>query len=193
MANNKVHYGICNVYYAKLTETLSTTNGQYSESYATPKALIGARSISLSPTQENVNFAADNNANYFTQNIFSGYEGTLVLATLNDDFRKDIYGERTDTNTLVGESISDKPARFALIFQFEGDDKATRHVLYRCSAGKYEIASTTKDQTIEPGEISIPITVGSRLSDGLVKWKCEADKTTQYNGWNSSVYVPTFS
>lgn len=189
---NKIHYGITNVYYAVVTELLGT-NGQYSESYATPKRLLGARSISLSPTQENVNFAADNDANYFSQNIFSGYEGNLVLATLEDDFRKDVYGERTDTNSLVGESINDQPKKFALIFQFEGDDKATRHVLYRCSAGKYEISSTTKDTTISPEEISIPITVGSRLSDGLVKWKVTAASTTQYNAWNNSVYVPTFS
>ncbi len=189
---NKVHYGITNVYYAVLTETLGT-NGQYTETYATPKRLIGARSISLSPTQENVNFAADNDANYFTQNIFSGYEGNLVLATLDDDFRKDVYGEKADTNQLVGENINDTPKKFALIFQFEGDENATRHVLYRCSAGKHEIASTTKDTTISPNEISVPITVGSRLSDGLVKWKCTADKTTQYNAWNTAVYVPTFS
>lgn len=188
----KIHYGICNVYYSVLTETLGT-NGQYTESYGTPKQLIGARSISLSPTQENVNFAADNNANYYTQNIFSGYEGTLVLATLDDNFRKDIYGEKTDTNNLVGESIYDTPKKFALLFQFETDDKAVRHIMYRCSAGKYEIASSTKDQTIEPGEISIPITSGGRLSDGLVKWKCDGSATTQYNSWYSSVYVPTFS
>ena len=188
----KIHYGICNVYYSVLTETLGT-NGQYTESYGSPKQLIGARSISLSPTQENVNFAADNNANYYTQNIFSGYEGTLVLATLDDNFRKDIYGEKTDTNNLVGESIYDTPKKFALLFQFETDDKAVRHIMCRCSAGKYEIASSTKDQTIEPGEISIPITSGGRLSDGLVKWKCDGSATTQYNSWYSSVYVPTFS
>lgn len=189
---NKIHYGITNVYYAVLTETLGT-NGQYTETYATPVRLIGARSISLSPQQETVNFAADNDPNYYADNIATGYEGNLVLATLGDDFRKAIYGERTDTNQLVGESLGDKPKKFALLFQFEGDENATRHVLYRCTAGKHEIASETKDTTVSPGEISIPITAGGRLSDGLVKWKCPADKTTQYNNWNTAVYVPTFS
>ena len=189
---NKIHYGITNVYYSVLTETLGT-NGQYTETYAAPVRLIGARSISLSPQQETVNFPADNDANYYTDNIMTGYEGNLVLATLSDDFRKDVYGERADTNQLVGESLSDKPKKFALLFQFEGDENATRHVLYRCTAGKYEISSETKDTTVSPGEISIPITAGGRLSDGLVKWKCGADKTTQYNAWNSSVYGPTFS
>ena len=189
---NKIHYGITNVYYAVVTETLGT-NGQYTETYATPKRLIGARSISLSPSQETVNFAADNDANYYTDSIFSGYEGNLVLATLSDEFRTEVYGEQTDTNELVGESIYDKPKKFALIFQFEGDENATRHVLYRCTAGKYEISSETKDTTVSPGEISIPVTVGGRLSDGLVKWKCGADKATQYNAWNTAVYVPTIS
>lgn len=190
---NRVNYGITNVYYSVLTETLGE-GGQYTETYATPKRLIGARSISLPAKDEAVNFPADNDANYFNQHIFSGYDGTLTLATLDNDFRKDIYGEQEDTNGLIGESIYDEPKKFALLFQFEGDAHATRHVLYRCSAGKHELASNTKDTTIEPNELAIPITAGGRLSDGLVKWKCPNDAThqAQYDAWNTSVYIPTF-
>ena len=189
---NKIHYGITNVFYRVCTETLGT-NGQYTETYATPVRLLGARSISMPAQNENVNFPADNDPNYWRQNVFSGYEGTLTLATLEDDFRKAVLGEKQDTNSLVGESLNDKPVPFALIFQFEGDDKATRHVLYRCIAGKPDIDSETRDTTITPNEISIPITAGGRLSDGLVKWKALATATTAYNGWNNAVYVPTFS
>lgn len=186
---NKINYGITNVYYSVVTETL--TNGVYTETYGTPKRLIGARAISLSAQNDKVQFPADNNADYFTQQIFSGYDGTLTMAILDDDFRKDVYGEQEDSNNLVGESINDQPKAFALLFQFEGDANAVRHVLYRCTAGKADIASTTKGTTIEPNEIAIPVTAGGRLSDGLVKWKCGADTATQYNAWFTSVYVPT--
>lgn len=188
MANNKIHYGITNVYYSVLTETLGT-NGQYTETYANPKRLIGARAISLSAQNENVQFSADNNPNYFAQQVFSGYDGTLTMATLSDDFRTDVFGETADTNELLTESINDTPKPFALLFQFEGDENAVRHVLYRCTAGKPEIASTTKGTTIEPNEIAIPVTAGGRLSDGKVKCDCAEDKTTQYNAWFTSVYV----
>lgn len=186
---NKIFYGITNVYYAVVTETLGT-NGQYTETYRTPVRLIGARAISLPAQNENVNFPADNNAGYWRQSINNGYEGTLTLATLDDTFRAAVLGENKNStdNTLI-ENVNDTPVPFALIFQFEGDDKATRHVLYRCIAGKPEIASQTRDTTISPGEIAIPITAGGRLSDGKLKAKAE-EGTSKYTNWNSAVYVP---
>jgi len=186
----KIFYGITNVYYAVVTETMGT-GGEYTETYATPKRLIGARSISLTAQTENVNFPADNNPDYWRNSLNNGYEGTLTLATLSDDFRKDVYGEQTDTNGLIGESLTDQPKPFALLFQFEDDEAATRHVMYRCVAGRHDISSETRDTTIAPGEIAIPITAGGRLSDHKVKWSCPASQTTQYEAWNTAVYVPT--
>lgn len=186
----KIFYGITNVYYAVVTETMGS-NGQYSETYRTPKRLIGARAIALTAQSENVNFPADNNPEYWRTTINSGYEGTLTLATLSDDFRKDVYGEQEDTNGLVGETLADKPKPFALMYQFEDDEAATRHILYRCVAGHHDINSQTRDTTISPGELAIPITAGGRLSDQKVKWSCPASKTAQYNAWNTAVYVPT--
>lgn len=184
----KIFYGLTNVYYAVVTETL--TDGEYTETYSQPKRLIGARSISMSAQTEDINFAADNNPDYWKTSINNGYEGTLTLATLDDDFRKDVYGEEADKNGLIGESIYDQPKPFALLFQFENDDSATRHVFYRCIAGKHEVASQTRDTSISPGELSIPITAGGRLSDGKVKWSCPSTKATQYEAWNTAVYVP---
>lgn len=187
---NKIFYGITNVYYSKITETLGS-NGQYTESYRTPVRLIGARAISLPAQNENVNFPADNNPYYWRQSIINGYEGTLTMAVIDDTFRKDILGETVNNtdNTLL-EKTTDTPVPFALLFQFEGDDKATRHLLYRCIAGKPEISSQTRDTTISPGEIAIPISAGGRLSDNLLKAKAE-ESTTKYSGWFSAVYTPT--
>jgi len=188
---NKITYGIKNVYYAIATETLDAQTGEWTVTYATPVAMLGARAISLTASNETVDFSADNNPKYFTQNIFSGYEGSLTMAIIGDDFRVDCLGEQTDNNGLVGQSLNDKPKPFALMFQFEGDAEETRHVLYRCIAGQPDVSSNTREETIEPNEEAIPLTVGGSVDTELVKWKCKKSDTTQYNAWFSNVYVPT--
>ena len=183
---NKVTYGLTNVYYSVITETL--TNGVWTETYATPVRMLGARAISLSANSEENNFAADNNAKYFSQYSNSGYDGTLTMAIMDDDFREEVLGETKDTNDNMVQSINDKPKAFALLFQFEGDDKATRHVMYRCTAGQPDVASTTQDTTIEPNEIAIPISAGGRMSDGKVKASVK-DGNTGYSTFFSAVYT----
>lgn len=187
---NKIFYGIENVYYSVVTETL--TGGAWSESYATPVALTGAVGITLPAGQETVNFAADNDNNYFTQHIFSGYTGgTLELRTLDDDFRVAVFGNTRDTNNILQEKIDDKPKFIALLFQFEGDETKTRHCLYRVSVGRPDVSSNTKTNTIPEVTLSLPLEASGRLSDGLVK--THADETvnaTQYATWFTAVYQP---
>lgn len=186
----RIFYGLTNVYYSVVTETLGS-NGQYTETYATPKRMIGAVGITLPASNEEVQFPADNDANYFNQQVFSGYSGgTLELRTLDDDFRKDVFGETEDTNNILIENINDTPKYIALMFQFEDDESATRHVLYRVSVGKPDISSQTKSTTIPEVTLSLPLTAGGRLSDGVVKAKADATaNTTQYNAWFTAVYT----
>ena len=186
----RIFYGLTNVYYSVVTETLGN-NGQYTETYATPKRMIGAVGITLPASNEEVQFPADNDANYFNQQVFSGYSGgTLEMRTLDDDFRKDVFGETEDTNNILIENINDTPKYIALMFQFEDDESATRHVLYRVSVGKPDISSQTKSTTIPEVTLSLPLTAGGRLSDGVVKAKADATaNTTQYNAWFTAVYT----
>lgn len=188
---NKITYGIKNCYYAPITETLNAQTGTWTVTYGTPVAMLGARSISLTAQNENVEFSADNNPKYFVQNLFNGYEGNLTMAIIGDDFRMACLGEVQDTNDLVGQTIDDKPKPFALMFQFEGDENEVRHVLYRCIAGQTDISSNTRETTIEPNEESISLTCGGAVDTGFVKWKCSKANATQYNTWFSAVYVPT--
>ena len=187
---NKIFYGISNVYYAVVTETLNTA-GQWTESYGTPKALKGAVGITLPASNEYIQFAADNDANYFMQKVFTGYSGgTLELRELDDTFRKDVFGNAADTNSVLKEKITDSPKYIALLFQIEGDASNTRYCLYRVSVGLPDTTSQTKTTTIPEVTLSLPLTAGGRLSDGLVKTKVDAAITTQYNAWFSAVYEP---
>lgn len=191
---NKIFYGISNVYYSVVTESLNTS-GQWVETYGTPKALKGAVGITLPASNESIQFAADNDANYFMQQVFTGYTGgSLELRYLDDTFRKDVLGNTDDDNNILVENINDQPKFIALLFQFEGDATKTRHCLYRVSVGAPDTTSTTKTTTIPEVTVSLPLTAGGRLSDGVVKSKAdETANAAQYAAWFNAVYTPVNS
>lgn len=191
---NKIFYGISNVHYAVVTEALNTS-GQWVETYGTPKALKGAVGITLPASNESIQFPADNDANYFMQQVFTGYSGgSLELRYLDDTFRKDVFGNDVDDNSILEENINDQPKFIALLFQFEGDDTNTRYCLYRVSVGLPDTTSNTKTTTIPEVTLSLPLTAGGRLSDGVVKTKAdETANSTQYAAWFSAVYTPVHS
>lgn len=189
---NKVKYGLSNVYYSVATETLDSETGQYTYTYGTPKALKGAVNLSMEAQGDQSTFRADN-VDYFVTSSNNGYEGDLELALVTDDFKIDCLGLETDTNGIVYEKNDAKPKAFALMFQFEGDQNARRHIFYNCIASRPSVASQTTEDTIEPVTDTLSITATARLNDGIVKAStAEGDNTsTQYNTWFTQVYVPT--
>lgn len=186
-AANKVKFGLSQLYYAILTET----DGEYS--WATPVAIPGAVSISLDPSGETSTFRADN-IDYYVTASNNGYEGDLEVAMLPESFRRDVLGETsTETDNVLIENANTRPKRFALLFQFEGDQSGTRHVLYNCSTTRPSVSSQTTDETIEPVTETVTITA-SPLSDGVVKASTNAQTTTTvYNAWFTKVYEPADS
>ena len=184
---NKIKYGISKCYYAKATD-----DGTGTLTYATPVALPGAVSLSLEQNGEVNNFYADNII-YWTGNANNGYQGDLEIALIPDAFRTDILGETLDAKGMYVERSSDPQAEFALLFQFEGDDKATRHAMYRCVANRPSVSGTTKEASIEPQTETITITAMPRISDEVVKARCPytASTSSSYYTWFSAVVEPT--
>lgn len=180
---NKIKYGIKNVYYA-----VATDDGQGVLTYATPVALKGAVSLSLDAQGDTNTFYADNIA-YFTATANNGYQGDLELALIPDDFRTAILGETLNTDGIYVEKADDKAKEFALLFQFEGDENATRHCLYRCTASRPSVASATQEESIEPQTESITITAMPRINDSVVKSRCPSS-ATGYTNWFSAVVEP---
>lgn len=183
MANNKVKYGLSKCYYAIFNETAGT--------YDTPAALPGAVSLSMEQQGETSPFRADN-IDYWTSVSNNGYEGDLELALIPDDFLTDVMGELADETTgLQYELANAKPKAFALLFQFEGDDHATRHVLYNCKASRPSVGSqTTPDGAIEPQTETISIKASARPTDNVVKAKAKEGDTC-YSTFFTTVAVPT--
>lgn len=182
---NKVKFNICNVHYALLTVS---EDGEIT--FGTPVAMPGAVSLSLEPNGEPSNFYADGYACYTISNNM-GYEGDLELAMVPEGFRTDVLKESLDDNSVLVESANVETANFALLFEFDGDVKKIRHVLYNCSAARPNIESSTNEEEIEVQTETLVITAAP-LANGYVKART-GDSTTDtvYAGWYSSVYMPT--
>lgn len=181
---NKVKFNICNVHYA-----LITMDDDGEVTFGTPAAMPGAVSLSLEPNGEPSNFYADGYA-YYTISNNMGYEGDLELAMVPESFRTDVLKESLDDNSVLVESANVETANFALLFEFDGDVKKIRHVLYNCSAARPNIESTTNEEEIEVQTETLAITAAP-LANGYVKART-GDSTTDtvYTGWYTSVYMP---
>lgn len=189
---NKVKYGLKNVHYAPVT---IAADG--SATFGTIKPWPGAVNLSLDAQGGTTNFRADN-INYWTGQSNNGYEGDLETALIPDDFRVDVLGEIVDGNGVVLEDVEAKTQPFALLFQFEGDKKATRHILYNCTATRPSVTGATTEEEIEPQTETITITTGSVYFpnfDGgknLGKARCYQGDPA-YSTFFDSVYVPSGS
>lgn len=186
---NKIKYGIKNVYYA-----VATIGANNAATYDTPVALPGAVSLTLDQEGENNIFYADNIA-YFSTYANDGYTGSLELALVPDSFRKDVLGEILDNKSVLVEDQNAPSVHFALLFQFEGDTKAVKHVVYNCIASRPSVSGNTKEASISPETETINLTATSiyvsALNKDIVKSRTtDSTDSTTYSGWNSAVYVP---
>ena len=189
MANNKVKYGLKNVFYAKANiDELTNT-----ATYDTPKPWKGAVNLSQEQQGETTKFRADN-IDYWVGTSNNGYSGDFESALIPEDFKRDILGDIEDSNGVLVEDAGAKTVHFALMFQFEGDVKATRHVLYNCTATRPTISGATTEETIEPQTETVTITGvaihNAALDKDLVKARCPEDND-QYATFFDSVYQPS--
>lgn len=181
---NKVKYNIRNVHYALLT-----LDDDGKAKYGAPVPLPGAVSLSLDPNGEPSVFYADGYA-YYTISNNMGYEGDLELALVPDSFRSDVLKESLDTNKVLVENSGVETSNFALLFEFDGDAKKIRHVLYNCSAARPTIESATNEDEIEVQTEKLSIKA-TPLANGCVKAKTGEDTSdTVYTSWYEAVYVP---
>ena len=181
---NKVKYGLKNVYYAK-----ASFDDDWNVTYDTPVRIPGAVSLSLDSTAENEPWYADDGI-YIILSGTSGYEGTLEVAILPDSFLVDILHEEEDANGVLAEVSDVQAEHFALLFEFNGDQHKTRHVLYNCFASRPGIESETKEDSAEPATDELEFTA-SALANGYVKARTsESTSSTVYDSWYESVYEP---
>lgn len=179
---NKVEFGLRNCYYAVVTVDES---GKIT--YGAPKKLPGAVSITFDKSGDLIRFKADD-IDYYTNANNQGYEGTLTLARVPEDFRTEVLKEKKTEKGVLIENSDAQTANIALMFEFQGDVKATRHLLYYCSVNRPSVGSTTKDSG-DPNTTELAMVASPRPSDNLVKASTSTgvDEET-YNSWYTKVY-----
>ena len=95
-----------------------------------------------------------------------------------------------DDNNVLFENATIETEKFALLFEFDGDVRKIRHVLYNCVATRPTIESATKEDEIEVKTETLTITA-SPLQGGYVKARTSDDtETPYYNNWFNKVYIP---
>lgn len=187
MAKNKVKYNLKNAHYAMLT-----VDEEGTVSYASPVALPGAVSISLDANGEPENFYADGVA-YYVINNNMGYDGDLELAMIPEDFRVSALNETLDDKKVLIENANTELNPFALLFEFDGDVKHIRHVLYNCSASRPGIEGKTNEENREVQTETLSIKA-TPLASGVVKAKTgDSTDAAVYADWYKSVYMPSIA
>ena len=183
--NNKVKFNICNCHYA-----LQRVAEDGEMTFDKPVAMPGAVSLALDPNGEPESFYADGIEYYIIANNM-GYDGDLELALIPESFRTDVLKEEADGNEVLVENANSETGAFALLFEFDGDVRKIRHVLYNCSASRPKIEGKTNEESREVQTETLTVKA-TPLADGMVKAKTgDSTDETVYNDWYKAVYMPT--
>lgn len=185
MANkNKVQFSLKDVHYAPITKDES---GELS--FGTPMPIPGAVSLALDRQGEEVKFIADGTV-YYSSYTNEGYSGTLIVALIPDDFRKTILKEVEDeTDHVLVEYADVESQPFALLFGIEGDQRATRRVLYYCTVGVPGEDADGQNQK-NPKTEAMSITAAP-LADGRTRARTTHNTPDDvFNNWFKSVWQP---
>lgn len=190
MADNKVKFGLKNVHYSMLTYNTSGA-----AQFATPVPIPGAVNLTLDPEGDKTSFYADD-VEYYVTNDNNGYSGTLEIARVPDQFRQDALGDVLDTKGILFEDQGAELGHFALLFEFDGDQQATKHVIYNCTAGRTSESGSTKGESVEVQTESLSLTAKSvhfaSVDKYIVKGKTTASTdSTAYSAWYTTVQQPT--
>lgn len=184
---NKVSFGLKGAHYAVITEEEGVIT------YGTPIPMPGSVELSLEPNGDPAEMWADDGL-YYSEDNNQGYNGTLNIAMIPQTFAIDCLGEVLDETTgTIAEVAEAKKKKFALLFEFSGDVKAVRHVIYQCIASRPTISSSTKTTSKEPTTTELAFKASPTPFDEKLYVKNKtipSDPSTTYDNWYKNVFVP---
>jgi len=173
---NKVSFGLTNVYYSKIVKTGDD------EVYQNPVRLYGAQELSSEVIGGSERIYADDSViATLIQN--AGRNITLKLTEIDEDFKTNILGYLKLSNGNLVEVTNSKIEKFALGFEFQGDNEARRVWFYRCSVSPINEATKSKGESAEANCITLnilaePVQVGNYLITHVVAHKSDENYTS---------------
>lgn len=165
---NRVTYGLSNVHVWPIT----ATSDAGVPTYGTKIKMPGAVELSIDPEGSSDPFYADDSV-YYQGTANNGYSGSITFADIANAFLTTVMKETVDTNGAQFENADVEPLEFAMAFEFKGDVKKRRHLLYRCKATRPGIASNTREDNISPNTNELSFSAMPRLDNNDVKTKAE--------------------
>lgn len=182
MAENKVKFGLNNVYYALLTEV---------DTYDTPVRFPGAVNLTLEPNGEESPFYADDMI-YYNVAANQGYSGEMEVAMVTEQFEKDVLGkELEEESNIIFESRDDSMKTFALLYEIQGDVNKRRYVLYGCTATRSTSEASTVSESVEPQTDTFNFTAAGLTNKTVVSGHTTSTTPESvFNDWFTKVRMP---
>ena len=184
MPRNKVKFNLKNVHYAPITMADDGTI-----TFATPKHIPGACSFTMDAQGSEEKFTADA-VLYYASYTDEGYAGTLTMALITEEFRKDILCDKEDpTDHVLVEYANQQSKPFALLYEIDGDQKATRRLMYYCTVSRPgENADGQAPRTPQTEAMSI---TAAPLADGRTRARTlDNTRDEVFNNWFKKVWEP---
>lgn len=160
---NKVLFGMSELYVG-----IMTRNAQGVVTMGTPYKQAGAVGYSPEGSGENYIFYADNKA-YYSSYTTGAYEGDLVVARFDDEFRKQFLGYiQLDDGGIAEVKGATKPEVY-LMFEVQGDEAPERVIYYGGSLGNPTREYATIEDGVEVQTESLSTTFVGDATTGITK------------------------
>lgn len=188
MANNKIVFGLSNVHYSVVTETLGDDG--YTSSYGPIKAWPGAVNLSLAADGNQKDFFADD-MTYVSLIGNAGYSGSLETALIPDDIYTEVLGFKRANGGGIAEFNDAVAKSIALMYEVQGDKAKRRYVFYKVSLTRPNEDAETVTEDKEAKTQTVDIKASARPDDGLTKYKVE-EGDADYADFFKNIVEPTF-
>ena len=160
---DKVLFGFSDLYFGTFTE-----NEDGSVTMGEPYHQRGAVCFSPSEQGNNYIFYADN-VNYFSYYTSGTYQGDLVVARFDRDFRTKYLGEvELEDGGIAQVKNSIRPSIW-MAFEIQGDKGPERCLFYNGSMGGITREYATIEENIEVQTESMPLTFSGDNKTGITK------------------------
>ena len=167
---NVVNWGLAASYWFKITKD---ANGK--DTYQTPILFAGNRQVNFTAVGDMISVYADGTV-ILVGKQNSGYTGTIESTFLDDDFMKYALSETVDTNNVQYETQDPEINRFGLLWEWLGDKKRVRHVMYNITANRPDVSATTAgDGGSKNAQYRMLNLVAIPRADGIVKANTRGD------------------